>query len=647
TPDGTRAVSASSDQTLKVWDLPSLDLVTAKVLSDRPLTREDIKGPDHLGYGTYVAALFQLISQRDTGLPLSIAISAPWGSGKSSIMSWLQYELDDHRRGRAHQCTVVPGVGEWNPRRLHWSLPGLLRWFPGRLTARSDAPHTDQQLGQLGLIRQCKTVWIDAWKYENSAALWAAFTKEIYQQAQRQLGGPLARLRFRLALANSVQVSPSGSGYSWWSVIKALGKNRWTGIAGLLSGGITGVGGYLAASEVGGQIQEVAPFLPPVVVGAVSGAAASVGGAITWAKGWVRQPFSFDLNGITAASQNQPKPVDPVNAPGDIARLIKLLAPAESEALVVFVDDLDRCSPDKLKDAVEAINLLFNGSPDTRSVFVLGMDVDMVAASMQVAYAHMVEELGKRDTLAASEFGHRFLGKVVQLSFNLPEPEDTALDAFLNELVGSPGRVAPQITEATIRQPVSDERRQAVQQQAVTRMREVQSSEHRATVAESLVYELPEPERPALAEAIQESLQIENLRSYRRDSPEVQDAIVAGSRFLPPRPRDYKRFVNAVRLQLLVANQSIKLDQRNSRASNEEIAKWTALGMRWPVLAEEISKRPSILGELEQWAKDGSAGSIPWPHRVTELMSDHEFEKALAADPQLGNVGLYGLLSVR
>ena len=188
TPDGRRAVSTSQDHTLKVWELMPAEQtqVSTAVLSDRPLDCADIAGPDRLGYAPYAAALFQLISHTDTSLPLSMAVSAPWGSGKTSIMQWVRCELDYHREGKEHICTVIPGVEEWNPsanasdrQRWHATLP----WRRGSDRApdsRTDEVRSERENPDLGLTRRCRTVWIDAWKYESSAALWAAFTKEVY-----------------------------------------------------------------------------------------------------------------------------------------------------------------------------------------------------------------------------------------------------------------------------------------------------------------------------------------------------------------------------------------------------------------------------------------------------------------------------------
>ena len=139
--DARLAVSASRDQTLKVWDvssgqelrtltghntyvtsvglsgdgrlavsgswnqevfapppeplpepvppLPTFDAPpTPKVVSDKWVTE------DTLGYEAYARALAGLITNPETKPPLTIGIEAPWGSGKTSVMKMVQHALD-------------------------------------------------------------------------------------------------------------------------------------------------------------------------------------------------------------------------------------------------------------------------------------------------------------------------------------------------------------------------------------------------------------------------------------------------------------------------------------------------------------------------------------------------------------------------
>ena len=172
-------------------------------------------------------------------------------------------------------------------------------------------------------------------------------------------------------------------------------------------------------------------------------------------------------------------------------------------------------------------------------------------------------------------------------------------------------------------------------------------------------------EQAEIAEVLQKVVQRENLRNLTGDSEEVQKIMLDAADFLPDRPRDYIRFVNAVRLQLLVANQSLNFGSTD-RATYEQIAKWTALGMRWPNLAAELRAQEGTLQGLEDWARrchiKGTSGwkrdqdwesittetakSSGWSRRIVGLTYDPDFGPALLEEPSLGAANLNGLLSV-
>jgi len=85
-------------------------------------------------------------------------------------------------------------------------------------------------------------------------------------------------------------------------------------------------------------------------------------------------------------------------------------------ALVVFIDDLDRCSPRKVVEAFEGMKL-FLDRPGI--VFVLAMDQERVEEGIRIAYAHRTER-------EQSYEADKFLDKVIDVSFTLPpvKPED-------------------------------------------------------------------------------------------------------------------------------------------------------------------------------------------------------------------------------
>ena len=84
---------------------------------------------DSLNFAPLVKALGDMLSDSKTSLPLAIALTAPWGGGKSSLMKQLQkYLMDDSQNAED---------------------------------------------------RQWQTVWFDAWKYETNEQVWASLANHF------------------------------------------------------------------------------------------------------------------------------------------------------------------------------------------------------------------------------------------------------------------------------------------------------------------------------------------------------------------------------------------------------------------------------------------------------------------------------------
>jgi KAP family P-loop domain len=126
--------------------------ISTRVVSDLP------SPVDRLGFRPLIDGLQKLLNDPATILPLAIAITAPWGGGKSSMMLQLRNQLQGQNKGE--------------------------------------------------FSRQWYTVDLPAWKYENSEKLWAALAKAVYEQPQRQLSR-LQRIRFKVRLEKARQGLPS------------------------------------------------------------------------------------------------------------------------------------------------------------------------------------------------------------------------------------------------------------------------------------------------------------------------------------------------------------------------------------------------------------------------------------------------------
>ena len=90
-------------------------------------------------------------------------------------------------------------------------------------------------------------------------------------------------------------------------------------------------------------------------------------------------------------------------------------------ALVIFIDDLDRCPPKSIAKILESINLFFD---QKGCIFVFGMDINLIAKAIN---SHYTDYKGFS--------GEDYLKKMIQLQFDLPEIRKEEIREFIeNEL---------------------------------------------------------------------------------------------------------------------------------------------------------------------------------------------------------------------
>ena len=105
----------------------------------------------------------------------------------------------------------------------------------------------------------------------------------------------------------------------------------------------------------------------------------------------------------------------------DAMREWRLRQAARGErVLVIFVDDLDRCSADKVVDVFEAIKVYLD---EPGFVFVIGYDHAMVGNAVRADKS--------LDALRAAQY----LEKIVQIEYRVPRPDDEQARALVNTLV--------------------------------------------------------------------------------------------------------------------------------------------------------------------------------------------------------------------
>jgi hypothetical protein len=88
--------------------------------------------------------------------------------------------------------------------------------------------------------------------------------------------------------------------------------------------------------------------------------------------------------------------------------------------VLILIDDLDRCEPDKAVEVLQAINLLLNfGS----FIVCVGVDARVTTRAIE---KHYKDVLGPDGTM-----GYEYLDKIIQIPFSIPAPTKEDIERFL------------------------------------------------------------------------------------------------------------------------------------------------------------------------------------------------------------------------
>lgn len=96
------------------------------------------------------------------------------------------------------------------------------------------------------------------------------------------------------------------------------------------------------------------------------------------------------------------------------------------KAVIVYIDDLDRCDPNRIIDCLEAVKLFVNVD---RTAFVIGADERIIEYAISLHYPI------KQEKAEISSPFSDYLEKLIQLPYKLPKLSDTEQETYLTLLL--------------------------------------------------------------------------------------------------------------------------------------------------------------------------------------------------------------------
>jgi formylglycine-generating enzyme required for sulfatase activity/Cdc6-like AAA superfamily ATPase len=343
------------------------------ILDDRPTDK------DALDFSPYRDTLVDIIADPATRTPLTIGIFGGWGSGKTSLMQMVESELK------------------------------------AVLAQRQE---------------EARTVWFNAWQYGKEEALWRALLLHVLDALRptKPKGATDEELQ---GLAAALQDPPDLSEElkAWRDLNRKLDDlqaSLYRDVEREEVGGLEIDWGEVAKGTAKGVIKIGLSFIPGVdtVAKLVEAAQKKAGetAADSIIEAFRREKTQIHIEHIRFLEQFRDQ----------FEALVEEQVTEQGQKLVVFVDDLDRCLPEKAIDVLEAIKLFLDVSG---CIFVLGLDQEVVARGIKVKYRDFaVEESGEGESQIPID-GVAYLQKIIQLPFLLPPIESEDMESFVETLV--------------------------------------------------------------------------------------------------------------------------------------------------------------------------------------------------------------------
>ena len=558
-----------------------------------------------LGHGIYADAIVEFIRHPQTRPPLTIGIKAPWGAGKTSLMRMIRKQLDpDPER----PLKVAAREQLTNEQMLK-----LLRRKP----ATRDRALEMRLSGQPGDLSSRPTVWFNAWKYQSAEQIWAGLGHEIIRQLTARMT-KVQRERFWARL----NLRRLDEGRIRRELYRALFDR-------LLS-----TRRVVVAAGAAVAVAIITLALPGSFAEArAAGAGAFLLAVLGLAKTTYSRVRAFLDDGVSASYATLVREPDYEGQLGflhlvhsDMSAALDLVA-TEERPVVVFIDDLDRCSWEVVAKVVEALNLFLAGD-FPNCIFVIAMEPEVVAAHIEVAYDRLTQALDGSD---GPPLGWRFLEKMVQLPLSLPPPEPSQVERYLDSLLG-PARDEP---EPEAEQLAEFERRLRQEQPSFD---DLPDAALRAS------QEVTGREQTVIPSSFARSVLTVVGDRFTDKDEEVRAVVGAQVVHFSNNPREIKRLLNVFRFYAFI--QVSRGLAGLSTPTLEQVAKLAVLAVRWPNLLE-VFGRPWALGQtervlarLETLARGQDGNGVPpdW----SETLSSGPFSDRLRAE--VASPALYRVL---
>lgn len=565
------ALLVETNPEMESWLGPN-GLASAQVSLAKNLLSDVCAEQDHIGYGPIVASLAAFLKTKRTRFPLTIAVDAPWGAGKSSVMRMLQLALQPGLKSDEKQANE--NIKDHN---IHLTLANAqecVEKFPdclqgsGEKTGNSDDEEKE---------RQFETVYFNAWRHGSGEKLTATLVNHIMNTVADRLP-PVEQEKFWFMM-NLKRLNKDAIRKQLFFNTLASSAMAMAAI-GLMIVGLLGV--------------VLFPVFKLWSWSAISGMGAFSIPVYLW-KIWPdlqKRAAGFDYAAYFKAPDYDSLIGPQQEIEKDFRETLVYLE-NHGKNLAIFVDDLDRCPPDQVVKVVESINVFF-GQENVDCVFILGMHRELVASSLELAYGNLINVMKQKPQLAEElPFGQRFLEKIVQFVVRLPQPRPEHVERYVRFLAGN----KTDNTLSDVQQNEEQLQRMREDPSFFDKIEKYQDSIKKKLVNDGLDESIADDVSSGYIEQVRAEKIARSIDDRHDDVLNVFNAVKHGLRL---NPRQYVRFFNALRFHYhLNAAEFKKIPTLDELL---DLAKQTVITLEWPALASMLNMNRESFAEMKEAA---------------------------------------------
>lgn len=272
-------------------------------------------------------------------------------------------------------------------------------WGSGKTTLMGMIESSLREIEKTPDGRRFMLVRFEAWKYYKEDALWRAMLLRVLDALRPDVKG-------EAKLTKSIDT---------------LEESLYRNVEWKEKGGLTIDWPKLAKAGASGALKMTFAFVPGVstLTEAVKAAQGAIGkGDVAGDASSIADAFQRDM---IVHHRNQLSSIEQFQT--EFSKLVK--NHFADRRLVIFVDDLDRCLPEKAIEVLEAIKLFLDVEG---CVFVLGIDQEVITRGLEARYKESIAD-GQSE-----KFSTHYIEKLIQLPFHLPPIEAREIGSYLKLL---------------------------------------------------------------------------------------------------------------------------------------------------------------------------------------------------------------------